>query len=118
MAFGDLLSTAISILAIAALAGVGLQRGKVSNLRDSLKDAREEIADKDRRLSEAERLRELDATTIAKNTSDIAALTRVVTGETYLVALTHQLEDHHTQAMEGVGRIIATLERLERKGNP
>jgi uncharacterized coiled-coil protein SlyX len=68
---GNLLTTALSIVSIAGLAGLGLLRGTVTNLRENLKDAREEIADKDRRLAEYEK-------TVATQKSDLAALGRIV----------------------------------------
>lgn len=104
MDYGNLIQTAISVLAIAALAGVGFQRGKVNNLRDNLKDAREEIADKGRRLVECE-------TESAKHTADLAALTRVVTGEAHWVALGDQLTDHHKESMVLLREIKRLLER-------
>lgn len=85
------LQTALSIFALASLVGLGLLRGTVTNLRENLKDAREEIADKDRRLTAVEaengRLR-----------NDLDALGRVVTGEAHWTAIGELLTHHHDEA--------------------
>lgn len=82
---GSLLTTALSIISIATLAGLGLLRGTVTNLRESLKDAREDIADKDRRHFD-------DENTIHRQKSDLEALARVVTGEAHWVALGDKMD--------------------------
>lgn len=107
MDYGSLLQTAISVLAIAALAGVGFQRGKVNNLRENLKDARDELVDKDRRLTECE-------SESTKHAADLAALSRVVTGEAHWVALGSQLTDHHEESMKLLRELLIML----RKGLP
>lgn len=89
--FGSVLNAALSIVAIATLAGLGLMRGTVTNLRENLADARAEIADKDRRLTELETKSQTQAT-------DLAALGRVVTGEAHWVAIGDKLDEHHGQA--------------------
>lgn len=88
---GRLLNIVLAVVAVATLGGFGYVRGRIGDLRDQLKDAREEIADKDRRLTtvsaEAKQLR-----------TDLDALGRVVTGETHWVAIGDKLDDHHEKA--------------------
>lgn len=89
---GDTLNTALAIVAIATLAGLGLMRGTITGLRESLSDARAEIADKDRRLTENDRK-------LAELESRVAVLTSTVTGEVHWVALEQQVDEHHKTAM-------------------
>lgn len=95
---GSMIQTALSIVAIASLAGLGLMRGTVTNLRENLKDAREEIVDKERRLTEAEaEIVKLNALGLAQH-NDLQALGRVVTGEAHWKAIGKQLDEHHSEA--------------------
>lgn len=90
--FGRLLTIGLAIVSIATLAGLGLLRGVVTGLRENLKDARDEIADKDRRLTESE-------AKIVVLTNDLDALARVVTGEAHWVAISDKLDSHHREAV-------------------
>lgn len=121
MNFSDLLTGALGILALATAAGYGLLRGRVTALRDELKDEREGRAadrrDRDEARNEVKQLR-----------TDLNALTRVVTGEVHWVAIGAQLGEHHTEARahwhenERIEReqLEATQELLRelRKGTP
>lgn len=88
---GRLLSAALAIVTLATAAGLGLQRAQVSSLRTRLKDSDEELARKGRRLDEA--ITELD-----RVRTDLAALTRVVTGEAHWVSIGQKLDEHHEEA--------------------
>lgn len=105
MEFGQLLNTALSIVAIATLAGLGLLRGTVTNLRETLKDAREDITDKDRRHEEDEK-------TITRLTGDLDALARIVTGEARLAQLGEMLKEHHELALARLVEIEALLKQI------
>lgn len=88
---GKILTVALAILAIATAAGFGLQRGRISALQGRLKDSDEELARKERRLTEAE------AEVLTLKT-DLAALARVVTGEAHWTAIGEKLDHHHEEA--------------------
>lgn len=87
----SLLSTGLAVLSISTLAGLGLLRGTVTNLREQLKDARDEIKSLKDGRDEAK-------TENAVLTADLEALKRVVTGEVHWVTLEHQLEEHHNES--------------------
>lgn len=115
---GHLIQTALGVFAIASLAGLGLMRTTVTNLRENLKDAREEIGDKDRRLSAAEaEIVKLNARATSQ-ANDLNALGRVVTGEAHWVAIGQKLDEHHSEAVthwsvdeEKLSAILAALLR-------
>lgn len=95
---GNLIQTGLGVFAIASLAGLGLMRTTVTNLRENLKDARDEITDKERRLTEAEaEIVKLNARGLAQH-NDLQALGRVVTGETHWKAIGKKLDEHHNEA--------------------
>lgn len=118
--FSNLLTTALGVLALATAAGLGLVRSNVTILRENLKDAREEIADKDRRHTEFEtrtatQIAELEAKLLAKG-ADLDALSRVVTGEAHWVALGETLDVHHAAAeqhWETIEALITSLLEVE-----
>lgn len=99
---GRLLTLALGFLAIATAAGFGLQRGRIADLRERLKDNDEELERKDRRLTETEAELERHKTSssaeIGRLKTDLDALARVVTGEAHWTAIGEKLDDHHTQA--------------------
>ena len=95
---GNFLQVALTVLTLASLAGLGLMRGTVTNLRENLKDAREEISDKDRRLTAAEtQIIQLNAK-VKSQTHDIEAYGRLVRGESYWTELGEKLDVHHEEA--------------------
>jgi hypothetical protein len=81
-----ILTGGVAILAIATAVGYGLLRGRVTALRDELKDEREGRAD-DARAELA----------VVRN--DLAALSRIVTGEAHWVAIGQKLDEHHEEAV-------------------
>ena len=94
---GELLSTALAIVTIATLAGLGLLRGTVTNLREQLKDERDaRAADRQQRaddeIDHAKYKAETDAR-IATLEADNAAYKRLVTGETHWTAIEQRVED-------------------------
>lgn len=110
MDFSELLGTAASIVAIASLAGLGLIRGTVTNLRENLKDQRDENLDLRRRLAD----RDAEKATLQ---ADLAATQRMKTGRDEIVAIGEKLDMHHQLAMTGQTKILefvqAALERLD-----
>lgn len=99
------LSVVLGITTVVAGGLVGLQIGSVRTLRSSNGDLRERVAD-------LEKGRADDRAKNARLTADLDALGRVVTGETHLVALTHQLDDHHTEARTHWLRDETVLEQI------
>lgn len=95
---GNLLSTAMGVMALASLAGVGLMRGTVTALRENLDDARKDNADVDRRLAIETREREAAQAEVAQLRVELGALGRVVTGEAHWVAIGQTLDTHHEEA--------------------
>lgn len=91
MPIEDLLSTASVIVALATFAGLALQRGVVTSLR-------EQVGDQKTRIDSLTAERADDKATILRQTADIAALQRVVTGEVHLEAISDLLEHHHKLA--------------------
>lgn len=86
--FSDFLSIALAIVALATLAGYGLLRGNVQNLRDQLKDEREARASLSTRFEDSRR-ENIDLI------SKVKVLESIVTGEVHWVALGQQLDEHH-----------------------
>lgn len=87
------LGLALVTLTIATAAGFGLQRGNVVNLREQLKDCREEMASYKASRDEAR-------VANAQLSTDLEALKRVVTGEVQWEVLTTSLDEHHHEALE------------------
>lgn len=100
MDFENLLTAALAVLALATAGGYGLLRGRVSALRDELKDEREG------RASERETIRELRASLVAAQAEvaalriDVEAIGKVARGEAHWVAVGEQLDTHHAKSVE------------------
>jgi hypothetical protein len=106
---GNFLQVASGILVITSLAGLGLMRATVVNLRESLADLRSEVADKDRQNADMKADR-------ARDKADLEALKRIVTGEDQLLAISEKLDTHHAAAIthweadeELLGRVLQAL---------
>ena len=115
---GNFLQVALTVLTLAALASVGLMKGTITNLRESLADARGDIADGDRRHTETKaelveaqnQIVKLRAQ-INSQAHDLEAVGRLVRGESYWLELGEKLDAHHAAAEEH----WAEDERLLRK---
>lgn len=105
MALGNLLSTASVIVALATFAGLALQRGIVTSLR-------EQVGDYKGRVEFLETERTEDKSTITRQASDIAALQRIVTGEVHWTSISDLLEHHHKAAQENWRRGEELLEEI------
>ncbi len=115
---GGLLSTALAIVAIATLAGLGLLRGTVTNLREQLKDERE-ARESDRRQRADDEIEhakfKADAEArIATLEADIAAYKRLVTGETHWTAIEQRIEDMITM-LTSFGKRLESVLALARR---
>lgn len=115
---GGFVQTASAVLVIAALAGLGLMRARVVDLKERLTECREEIADQDREIAKLKAGRAEDKAEIAKQANDIDTLRRTVTGEAHWEELTGKLDHHHAEAKshwaafeELLGRILQALRR-------
>lgn len=120
MDISGLLSTALAILSVATLAGLGLTRGQITSLREQLADSRaetaairtsraEEQAEHEKERKDEKHRRELDQAAhdaerhafevkIDGLTSDLESLRRVVTGEVHWQTISDLLESHHQEA--------------------
>lgn len=123
---GETLNAALAILAIATLAGLGLMRGTVTNLRENLNDARGEITDKERRLATAEAEIARLNSKIMTQAQGIETLGAQIRGEGYWIRLGNELAEHHTEAVrhwEADERLLTELRTAidalsERMGKP
>lgn len=82
----DFLSTALAVVSIATLAGLGLMRGTVISLRERVGD----LTSENKNLKEG-RVEELKEITDLK--TSLTALTGVVTGEIHWVAIGEQIKE-------------------------
>lgn len=89
----QVLQAASVIIALGSFAGLALQRGVVVGLR-------EQVGDSKTRIEFLEKERTEDKTLIATQSSDIAALQKVVTGEVHWLAISDLLEHHHRDSVE------------------
>lgn len=120
---GNFLQTALVVLSLASLAGYGVTRARVVDLREQLDDARKEIADKDRRHSEEntasnQRISDAEAEIIRLNAKvnsqahDLEATGRLIRGESYWLELGEKLDGHHTAAEQHWSTDEATLQQI------
>lgn len=93
MEWSQLLSIALTVSTVGTLAGLGLLRGTVTNLREQLRDERDLSASLRQQRTE-------DRSKIDQLTTDLNALGRVVTGEAHWIAIGQQLDVHHDAAAE------------------
>jgi chromosome segregation ATPase len=96
--FWNVVSAAAAVVSIATVAGFSLQRGRVVSLRADLGDARGKIAEQRDEIDDLRSDRETDRQTISQQSSDIALLQRMVTGEAHWQAISDVLDHHHQSA--------------------
>ena len=120
---GNFLQTALTILTLASLAGVGLMQGTLRNLRADLADARARIGDRDSRIAELEKAgakeqSERKAREVAMQAQidaqkdQIQLLKDEVTGKPEWVSISKKIDDHATEAQRQWGTIEELLREL------
>lgn len=119
---GDLLSIALAAISIATLAGLGFVRGRMTDLREQLKDSREETASLKAARVDDRALIDQQKNELKSCRTDLDALARVVTGEVHWVALGNHLDQHHEEARahwvrseQKTDRMIKALEGLKER---
>lgn len=112
MDFWNVVAAAAAIVAIATVAGLGLQRGYTVSLREQLGSAREQIEAQRSEIDEMKRERVEDTSTIERQGNDIAVLQRVVTGEVHWQAISELLDFHHQTTEAHATRIETTLRSI------
>lgn len=104
--WSGLLGSAAVLVALVSAAVVGLQSGRLTNLRGQLKDERDEaaslririeerddtIVDKDKKLAEKD-----------ERITDLETVVRIATGEAQSQAILDLLEHHHRDATQRWG---------------
>lgn len=100
--FSTILQIALATLSIASLTGVGWTWGRVRGLEQRATSSEAEAVALRARVGDRDQ-------TITTLQADIDALGRVVTGEAHLVALGHQIEEHHEAAEGHWGMVERTL---------
>lgn len=115
---GSFLQITTAVLVITSFVGFGLMRIRVLDLKERLAECREEIADQDREISKLKAGRAEDKAEITKQSHDIDALRRTVTGEEHWVELTQMVARLHAEAKSHwtafedlLGRILQALRR-------
>lgn len=87
------LQSALFVAVLVAGAFIGLQQGTVRTLRSSNEDLRNKRDDLEKDRAELKaKVSELEGA--------VSVLRATVTGEAHLVALSGQLDDHHTESMQ------------------
>lgn len=95
---GNFLQIALVVFSLASLAGLGLVRSNVTNLRERIADYEKEVSEKDRRLTEAETQIVQLKTKVNSQAHDLTAVGRLVRGESYWTELGDKLDTHHAEA--------------------
>lgn len=105
-------SAAAAIVAIATVAGFGLQRGRVISLSESLREAREKMAEQRIEIDELKDERLEDTKTIENLRTDIRVLRGLVTGEVQWRATVDLIEHHHERAERHWEHTTSTLDEI------
>jgi hypothetical protein len=109
MDFWNVVAAAAAVVAIATVAGLGLQRGYTVSLREQLGSARNQIDAQRAEIDELKRERVEDMAALARQSNDIAVLQRVITGEVHWQAISELLDFHHQSAESHATRIENSL---------
>lgn len=112
MDLDNLLSWALGILALATAGGYGLLRGRVSALRDELRDEREGRASDRETIRDLREREEKAEGRITLLETELEAVGKVARGEAYGVAITDLLTTHHTEALGHWATIEGLVEGL------
>jgi chromosome segregation ATPase len=126
---GGWVTTALGVFSLATAAGLGLQIGRIKDLRTQLSDTREEVrALREGRAADKADMAEKDLA-LSKVTSEVELLQTVVTREVEWRVLTNQVEDqtkhlddqtktlaeHHRKAEEVWAKDDERAEALEER---
>lgn len=101
------------LLSVLALGGCALLFGVQTTLRANNGDLKERVA-----ILEAEQVADKktingQAEQIAAHQGELAALSKVITGEVHLVAITDLLSAHHAQAVQQWDSVNTVLVRID-----
>jgi uncharacterized protein HemX len=102
---GGLLNIALSIVAVATLAGYGFVRGRIKQLEQRAESAEREETALRTRLAAAE-------ANLGTCQADLKALSRVVTNEVHILALKELLETYHGENKEQWGEAMTVWRDL------
>lgn len=105
MDWGQVLGAAAVLMTLLSTGYVGMQRGRIVNLREQVDDERRRVDS-----LKAERA-DLQAS-VQTLSSEMAALRGVVTGEVHWTSINDLLEHHHQLAEQHWSRAETTLNRL------
>lgn len=105
MDWGQVPSAAAVVMTLLSTGYVGMQRGRITNLREQVDDERRRVDS-----LKAERA-DLQAS-VQTLSSEMAALRGVVTGEVHWNSISDLLEHHHALAEQHWSRAESTLTRL------
>lgn len=110
MDIDQLLSTALAIVSLTTLAGMGLMRGSLTGLRDSNGDLRNRVGDLEKERAE-------DRAKLSELEGENRLLQVMVTGKVDWGAISDLLEEHHRQALKQWRALDDKLNRMLAKGS-
>lgn len=113
MTLESFLTTALAIISLTTLAGMGLMRGTVTGLRESNGDLRVRVKD-------VEEGRAADKIKLAELEGENRLLQAMITGRVDWVAISDLLEEHHRQSLRRWTSIDEKLDRAlaSRRADP
>lgn len=110
--YGSLLQTAFAATSVLSLAGLGLQRARLADNKEQLKESREEVAALRASREEDRKDWARDKAQLDDLKGKVAVLESVVTGEVHWQAIEDLLGAHHEEAVAFWSRGDATLEAI------